>query len=170
MTKYIVMLLALIFAGGLFLYTSQTAQAPTVEPVSNQDPFGTGSAQVGTLETTNSASPEQAAPEATGVVPIHTGVETGSTVPPATPEKTASGAVSRTELVKHNTQSNCWVAYKGVVYDITNWLPRHPGSAEAIAPYCGTAEEFAAAFNRQHGTSREGKLKQEGINEGTFSN
>ena len=79
------------------------------------------------------------------------------------------GAVSRAELSMHAVQANCWVAYKGVVYDITGWLPRHPGSAAAIAPYCGTAEEFTAAFGKQHGTSKEEKLKQEGTVEGALA-
>jgi len=74
--------------------------------------------------------------------------------------------ISRTELSAHNKQSGCWIAYEGKVYDITDWLPKHPGSASAIAPYCGTYEEFVNAFSGQHGTSQVGKLMREGIYKG----
>ncbi len=74
--------------------------------------------------------------------------------------------VSMSELAKHSIQSNCWVACKGKVYDITAWLPKHPGSAAAIAPYCGKAKEFEDAFTGQHGTSQVEKLLSEGVYKG----
>ncbi|MEK6891267.1 MAG: cytochrome b5-like heme/steroid binding domain-containing protein [Nanoarchaeota archaeon] len=61
--------------------------------------------------------------------------------------------ISSTELAKHNKENDCWVVYKGQVYDLTSWLPRHPGSAGAILPYCGT-QGFEAAFTKQHGNSK----------------
>ena len=76
--------------------------------------------------------------------------------------------VSVGELAKHNTQTDCWVAYDGKVYDITTWLPVHPGSAAAIAPYCGTSEEFTKAFENKHGTSKVGKLMKVGVLIGDF--
>ncbi len=77
-----------------------------------------------------------------------------------------SGKISSSELSSHNVQSDCWVAYKGKVYDLTSWLPKHPGSAAAIAPYCGTSSEFEQAFSGQHGTSQVEKLTQEGVFKG----
>lgn len=74
--------------------------------------------------------------------------------------------VSIEELALHNTQEDCWISYKKDVFDITDWLPQHPGSAAAIAPYCGKAEEFEQAFEGQHGTSQIEKLTQEGIYKG----
>ena len=79
---------------------------------------------------------------------------------------TDSTKISSLELQKHNLKGDCWVAYKGKVYDITAWLPKHPGSAEAIAPYCGKSKEFEEAFSDQHGTSQVGKLISEGIYKG----
>ena len=69
-------------------------------------------------------------------------------------------------LRKHSTQQDCWIGYQGKAYDITAWLPKHPGSAAAIAPYCGTAAEFEEAFKDQHGTSQVAKLVREGIFKG----
>lgn len=60
--------------------------------------------------------------------------------------------ISLVELAQHNTEPDCWVGYEGKAYDLTLWLPRHPGSAGAITPYCGTSAEFQQAFAKQHGT------------------
>jgi cytochrome b involved in lipid metabolism len=45
------------------------------------------------------------------------------------------------------------VSFQGTVYDITAIIPWHPGGPGKIIPYCGSAEEFAGAFTRKHGTS-----------------
>ncbi len=54
----------------------------------------------------------------------------------------------------HNTASDCWVAYDNKVYDITAFLPNHPGGAGQISPYCGTSGAFDTAFTNKHGTSK----------------
>lgn len=77
--------------------------------------------------------------------------------------------ITTAELATHNTQDNCWVAFEGKVYDLTAWLPKHPGSAAAIAPYCGTSEEFEAAFTGKHGMSKVTKLDQEGVLKGDLA-
>ncbi len=79
-----------------------------------------------------------------------------------------SKAITKTELSKHNTKEDCWVSYNGKVYDLTSFLPNHPGSAAAIAPYCGTAEEFKVAFEKQHGTSKVSVLMKFGTFIGDF--
>ena len=80
--------------------------------------------------------------------------------------KSNSEKILLSDLEKHNSKSDCWVSYKGKVYDITSWLPDHPGSADAIAPYCGKAEEFEQAFTGQHGTTQVKKLMEEGTYKG----
>ena len=80
----------------------------------------------------------------------------------------SSTTVPISELAKHNTLEDCWVAYDGKVYDITSFLPRHPGSAGAILPYCGSATEFEQAFVAQHGTSKVSNLMRVGTFIGDF--
>ena len=76
--------------------------------------------------------------------------------------------ITISELNAHNNINDCWVAYTGKVYDITSWLPRHPGKAEAILPYCGTAKEFEDAFTKQHGTKFASLLMKVGTFMGDF--
>ncbi len=89
-------------------------------------------------------------------------------VPTQNNSTVTNGKVSAAELAKHNTEADCWVAYQGKVYDVTSWLPRHPGSAGAITPYCGTAKEFEDAFIAQHGTRFATLLMQVGKLMGDF--
>lgn len=76
--------------------------------------------------------------------------------------------VTATELSVHNSKNDCWIAYKGKVYDITEFLPVHPGSSRAIEPYCGTNGEFESAFTDQHGTSKAGMLENRGVFKGNL--
>lgn len=84
------------------------------------------------------------------------------------PEEVEETGVTETELNVHDTESDCWIAYEGKVYDITDWLPKYPGSALAIAPYCGTSDDFESAFIGQYGKSKVESLMQEGIYKGNL--
>ncbi len=74
--------------------------------------------------------------------------------------------LSTADLALHNTESDCWIAYDGKVYDITDYIPRHPGNSAMITETCGTSEEFAAAFANMHGMSKVSTLVQEGLYKG----
>jgi hypothetical protein len=82
---------------------------------------------------------------------------------PTTPEPVESSAdgITLDELAMHNTKEDCWVGYQGNVYDVTPWLPRHPGGVTAISRYCGTATEFEEAFTRKHRGTKDARLEQE---------
>ncbi len=158
--KYLFLVGIIILAGGLFAWQMQ---APTTSTSQQEEtsPFDSDTPVVGTVTDENPTPSQGSSADVTATVP---------STPPATQGTgTAPQAITRSVLATHNTQKDCWVAYKGVVYDITNWLPRHPGSAGAIAPYCGTADEFTAAFNKKHGTKQENRLMREGVNEGAYA-
>lgn len=53
------------------------------------------------------------------------------------------------EVSIHNSQSDCWSAINGSVYDLTSWVSRHPGGEQAILNLCGT--DGSTAFNAKHG-------------------
>ncbi len=74
--------------------------------------------------------------------------------PVATASATAStgasaGALTAAEVAKHNTPSDCWAVINGNVYDLTSWIPRHPGGQSVIKALCGA--DGTAAFTGQHG-------------------
>jgi cytochrome b involved in lipid metabolism len=57
-----------------------------------------------------------------------------------------------TDVAKHNSESSCYTAINGVVYDVTSWIRQHPGGARAILSLCG--KDGSSAFNDQHGGQR----------------
>jgi hypothetical protein len=84
------------------------------------------------------------------VTPAVAGTPTGTT-PAADTSKTYTMA----DVQAHNTQSNCWSAIGGDVYDLTSWVSRHPGGAQSIIGLCGT--DGTSAYTNQHGSSRRPK-------------
>ena len=75
--------------------------------------------------------------------------------------------ISQAQLSEHSAPEDCWVVYKNKVYDITSWIPNHPGGANKITPHCGTLN-FEAAFTQKHGTSKASMLMQVGTFMGDF--
>ncbi len=117
-------------------------------------------------------TPTPAAPEPVVTPPTVPSTPTPTPITPTpvepTPLPVETKGITATELATHNSRTDCWVAYKGTVYDVTAWLPRHPGGVTAISRYCGTANEFTNAFNNKHGTRMEGRLANEAENMGEY--
>ena len=61
----------------------------------------------------------------------------------------ASAATTYTsaQISAHNTASDCWLIISGKVYDVTNFIPIHPGG-NAIVAYCG--QDATAVFDPIH--------------------
>lgn len=53
-------------------------------------------------------------------------------------------ALTGAEVAEHNTQQSCWVIVHGKAYDVTEFLPEHPGGMKIILKYAGkdATEEF----------------------------
>lgn len=64
----------------------------------------------------------------------------------------AASGYTMAQVAAHNSSQSCWAAINGNVYDLTTWIPRHPGGAAAILSLCGT--DGSAAFNAQHDSQR----------------
>ncbi len=82
-------------------------------------------------------------------------------LPPQINDTVVEALIPISELAIHNSSESCWVLFRGKVYDITSFLPEHPGSAQAILPYCGTIN-FENAFMKKHGESKIAQLLEEG--------
>ncbi len=56
-----------------------------------------------------------------------------------------------TEVAQHANKASCWSMINGNVYDLTSWIPKHPGGEGAILSICGI--DGSSTFNGQHGKS-----------------
>ncbi|KAF4680890.1 hypothetical protein FOZ62_027743 [Perkinsus olseni] len=68
-----------------------------------------------------------------------------------------SGVLDEDEVAKHTAEDDCWVIINGKVYDVTKWLPLHPGGVAAIMAYAG--KDASEQFNMIH---PEGTLEKHG--------
>lgn len=48
-----------------------------------------------------------------------------------------SNAMHADEVAKHNNKESCYVIVHGQVYDVTEFLPEHPGGQAIILKYAG---------------------------------
>ncbi|KAI5285200.1 hypothetical protein KEM54_000751 [Ascosphaera aggregata] len=55
---------------------------------------------------------------------------------------------SATEVAKHSSRESCFVVIHDKVYDVTNFLPEHPGGAKIILKYAG--KDATEAFDPVH--------------------
>lgn len=53
------------------------------------------------------------------------------------------------EIEKHNSKESCWSIIRKDVYDLTQWISRHPGGEKVILNICG--KDGTAFFEKQHG-------------------
>ena len=65
---------------------------------------------------------------------------------PIAPTLTTQGFTMQ-EVAQHNAQSDCYVAYQGTVYNITSYLPNHPGGIRKATQMCG---QNIDTFSDQH--------------------
>ena len=75
-------------------------------------------------------------------------------LPETTTSSTTTGDMRMTQVTTHNSRTSCWSAINGSVYDLTSWIPNHPGGEQAILSICG--KDGSSTFNAKHG----GQAKQ----------
>jgi len=85
---------------------------------------------------TPSSTPTQAAPS----------TQAPTQAQSATP---ATSVLSLELVAQHVAPESCWSVVNGNVYDLTDWIARHPGGSGNIIRMCGI--DATADFNRQHG-------------------
>ncbi|KAL6615107.1 hypothetical protein ACP70R_037377 [Stipagrostis hirtigluma subsp. patula] len=56
--------------------------------------------------------------------------------------------VTSAEMARHSTEGDLWVAVQGKVYDVTAWLPRHPGGDLPLLSLAG--QDVTDAFVAYH--------------------
>lgn len=74
--------------------------------------------------------------------------------------------VDAAQLSRHGDAQDCWMAIHGRVYDVTEYLPRHPTPIGVLTPYCGTdATEGwdTKGIGRPHSARAHAMLEEYGI-------
>lgn len=56
---------------------------------------------------------------------------------PGTKQPSGQKLIAYSEVQKHNTRDDCWVIVDGMVYDVTRFLPDHPGGPGIIVAHAG---------------------------------
>ena len=78
-------------------------------------------------------------------------------------------SIPLSELQEHKSQHDCWIALKGVVYQVSSYLPYHPGGKKIVMAYAG--RDATKEFQRYHawvnieglvGVLKVGLLEEEG--------
>jgi cytochrome b involved in lipid metabolism len=57
---------------------------------------------------------------------------------------------SMATVKKHHTASSCWTVVGTGVYNVTKWIPKHPGGKSRIIAMCG--KKATTKFRNEHGT------------------
>lgn len=60
----------------------------------------------------------------------------------------ASGTITLADVATHNSPTDCWSAIDGKVYNLTDWINKHPGGSVVIKALCG--KDGTAGFKGQH--------------------
>lgn len=68
---------------------------------------------------------------------------------PAATSATANQAITMDEVVKHNNDQSCYIAVRGVVYDVTAFIYKHKAGPDSIIKTCGT--DATGIFEGKHG-------------------
>ena len=80
-------------------------------------------------------------------------------MPPASAFSAEEAAFSGEEVAVHRTASDCWVIVHGHVYDVTAFLPEHPGGVSALSKPGRAGQDVTSHFERiGHSAAARGRL------------
>lgn len=64
------------------------------------------------------------------------------------------------ELSSHSTKADCWLAIEGKVYDVTKFIPMHPGKDMILAGCGKDATQFFATHGKEGGKPHSEKARE----------
>ncbi|MEY2701541.1 MAG: hypothetical protein RLY43_161 [Bacteroidota bacterium] len=113
------------------------------EPGESVELIATTTTEEKVVETKTSTTVKPTTSAPTAVTPKPTTTDT-----PVVQEEVKKGYTS-SDVAMHSTESSCWSIINGSVYDLTAYIPRHPGGSSKIIRICG--KDGSSAFEDQHG-------------------
>lgn len=60
-----------------------------------------------------------------------------------------AGGIPIAEIAKHGSESDCWTIVGAKVYNVTDFLTKHPAGPDKITPFCG--KDGSEAFSTRSG-------------------
>ncbi len=142
MNKTIVWIVILVLIGGGALAYNMRDKAP-------EGGSYTAEEVVPTEEENTSAPKEEVKPvtetKKTETTPTKT--STGGSV--VAGENSTQKTFTLADLATHSDRTSCYTTINGSVYDLTNYIDRHPGGASKILRICG--KDGTSLFEDQHG-------------------
>jgi cytochrome b involved in lipid metabolism len=83
---------------------------------------------------------------------------TNSTSSTTTNRSGQTVTLTTSEVAQHTSSNDCWMIISGSVYNVTSYLPQHPGGSQEMTPYCG--QDATTAFATQGGRGSHSGMAQ----------
>ncbi|HRH25430.1 MAG TPA: cytochrome b5-like heme/steroid binding domain-containing protein [Parcubacteria group bacterium] len=145
--KFIPVIIGLVVAAstGIFVQSTKNPSIPNQVPTSDEVTANYSSSK--TLYNYDEDEDEDDDDGVSGSTVSTPATEATSATPQGTTPST--GGITLAQISSHSSRSSCWSAINGVVYDLTSWIPNHPGGEGTILGLCG--RDGTQSYNGQHG-------------------
>lgn len=93
----------------------------------------------------------------TNEAPVNTEVSstTSNEVTSTTTSNTKKAGFTLSDVAVHKDATSCWSIVEGKVYNLTEWIGKHPGGDKAILSICG--KDGTTNFMKKHAESEKAK-------------
>lgn len=146
----IVVGVVLIISIGVLVYVNKK---PAYLPLNNDPVINTPiTSNTNTTANIGEYDDEEEDDDEGGTASNNTTPTTTTTTTNPAPTNPTTGGITLAQVAQHNTRSSCWSVVNGNVYDLTSWIPNHPGGEQNILIMCGV--DGSVVYNGQHGNSK----------------
>lgn len=76
-------------------------------------------------------------------------------------DESSMRGITAQELAEHDSAEDCWMAIRGMVYDLTGYIPAHPTPPAVMVQWCGkeaTEAYQTKGYGRPHSTMADAAL------------
>jgi predicted heme/steroid binding protein len=150
-SKIIGLIIGVVVLSGLIFTSLSTkvSESPTIATSTPPAaPASTTLAASTTPTTTKPSTPVQTTPAKPQTTPTPTPAPTPAPITTPEPKPVVEGYTAA-QVAAHADRTSCWSSVNGKVYDLTEWINKHPGGEREILSMCG--KDGSRAFNNEHG-------------------
>jgi cytochrome b involved in lipid metabolism len=84
-------------------------------------------------------------------IPVNTGTNQNANNQNINTQNTQAKTYTLSDVSAHSTADSCWMAIDGKVYDVTTFIPNHPGGSAMLA---GCGKDASDYYNTKGGRGR----------------